>query len=382
MNEDPSVTPFDPTSSDTSGSGDSGVGVALLAEGEDTPFGCAINTLDTEAPDGYSTWRMALSFPESAVEEADGETVPFRFAIRAETDDGSEGPLVTRVRCQVPRSEEAVQRMAQRIEEGLERRFDRDYDLGGAGDESALRFHTMQEECVSPSQDCWDEGVVVTAPAPENDPPPLPPNDIPPAPDPDTPGDNEDGNGGGSTPPPGTENCQRAGMNRYLDPDHPDDPTPYRVPEADEGCEGGNPSPPSYAPEGVDEDLYDSMNEKEKELCWQSPGQCWRVGSYAQWALEWANQTGLEGAGNGPQDAVRHAAWSATITLAFGAKDAEKWTDAHEWDSASEDQTVMDQHNNAVGRRIGSRVEYRSEIEDEVMEAYENGDLCTGLSDC
>lgn len=137
-------------------------------------------------------------------------------------------------------------------------------------------------------------------------------------------------------------------------------------PPAGGGGSGDN-GPPSAAPEGVNQDLYDRLNEKEKALCWSKPTQCFNVWGFSEWALDWAAQTGLSGAHNGPQDAVRHAAWSARIAWAFGTEDAKAWTDAHEWNSSHPDETAMDQYNNAAGREIGRRISSLRQLKESVI---------------
>lgn len=125
-------TRFQPFEGDSPSGGASGVGVALLAQGAQSRYGCLINTADTSAAQGYSAWNLALAFPEAVVRGAPGRAIELRFRMRlaAELSAGAGGPVVTRARCRVPRSEEALQRMARRIEEGLQKRFGEGYRIG------------------------------------------------------------------------------------------------------------------------------------------------------------------------------------------------------------------------------------------------------------
>lgn len=200
---------------------------------------------------------------------------------------------------------------------------------------------------------------------------------------------NSYGPGGGGSPPAG----------QYPDPNEPspDDPgggggstgeggsaggaecSTQQLPEAGSDCD---PPAPSEPPPGVSDDLYDSLNEEEKSLCWESPVQCYQVGQYASWALDWAQGIEPDGAHNGPQDAIRHAAWSARITMNYGSETGRKWTDAHEWDSSFPEETNMDQYNNAMGREIGVLSSDLNDLQTYVESYYEDGILCTSLSDC
>lgn len=144
------------------------------------------------------------------------------------------------------------------------------------------------------------------------------------------------------------------------------------------GCTG----PPPYPPAGISPAVYEPLTDKEKELCWDHPTQCYYVYQYSEWAENWAAQVEPVGPENGPQDAIRHTAWSGRITLEYNAEIAENWTDAHEWGSTHLDATVMDQYNNAIGRQIGSNVSSLNGLKNSILNNYENGNLCTSLSDC
>jgi len=66
------------------------------------------------------------------------------------------------------------------------------------------------------------------------------------------------------------------------------------------------------------------------------------------------NATRLPGARNGMQDAFRHCYWSCRMTQVLGADTAKKIADVHEkCGGGPTRETVMDQYNNAQGRRSG-----------------------------
>src|SRR5699024_12156287 len=106
--------------------------------------------------------------------------------------------------------------------------------------------------------------------------------------------------------------------------------------------------------------------------------QCYYVGQYAEWVSDCSPQV----AHNGPQDATSHAAWSGRITFEYDSKIAKTWTDAHELSSKYPDGTTMDQHNNKIGRNIGSNSSPLNSLKNEIKNAYENDKLCTSLFDC
>lgn len=90
-------------------------------------------------------------------------------------------------------------------------------------------------------------------------------------------------------------------------------------------------------------------------------------------SLAWAaNEADGSSTHNNEFDAMRHALWSALLTLALGADGAEAWTDAHEWGPLDPDEVCMDQHNNSVGRQIAFEVGggvSDEELEDHVRDA-------------
>lgn len=79
---------------------------------------------------------------------------------------------------------------------------------------------------------------------------------------------------------------------------------------------------------------------------------------------------------------IRHAAWSGRITFEYSSEVAKTWTDAHEWNSAYPEETKMNQHNNKIGRNIGSNLSSLNSLKNGIKNEYENGKLCTSISDC
>jgi hypothetical protein len=139
----------------------------------------------------------------------------------------------------------------------------------------------------------------------------------------------------------------------------------------DPGSGGGSSSVPS----GVDPIFFGSLNTQEQALCWDSPVQCAMVGLYASWASEWAAQIEPNGSHNGPQDALRHAAWSGRIALEYNAHISLEWTDAHESDSTEPDETTMDLYNNTVGRLIGASANDLQHMTSLILQAYSNNEF-------
>ena len=60
--------------------------------------------------------------------------------------------------------------------------------------------------------------------------------------------------------------------------------------------------------------------------------------------------------------------------------------DAHEIGSVSATETHMDQHNNQVGRSIGGpagrNLTYFPDVEQDILDARDNGDLCLNVNQC
>jgi hypothetical protein len=114
-------------------------------------------------------------------------------------------------------------------------------------------------------------------------------------------------------------------------------------------------------------------------LCWQNPGECWKVKGAADYAAVWAAQEEPVGAHNGPQDALRHAIWNARMTKLVGSERAKVWADAHESSSTDPAETRMDLHNNAAGREVGRTF---SDIELGVRQYRSTGQLCLFVGSC
>jgi hypothetical protein len=90
-----------------------------------------------------------------------------------------------------------------------------------------------------------------------------------------------------------------------------------------------------------------------------------------------AEHSGLPGFSDGPQDAFRHAYWSCLLALDIGADQAKEVGDTHE-DQASGVSpmiTLMDQHNNSVGRLLAQQVKSRSDVNGLVWGALRRGNL-------
>jgi len=136
-------------------------------------------------------------------------------------------------------------------------------------------------------------------------------------------------------------------------------------------------------PPGVPQEFFQSLNPREKELCWASPLECAQVALSKSEAEDFAEDagyySGVPGPHNGPQDALRHAMWSAEMAQRIGANQAEVWGTAHEMDfnleppapNMSNPETVMDLYNNQVGRNIG--VNTSGDLRQAILDALDNG---------
>jgi hypothetical protein len=153
-----------------------------------------------------------------------------------------------------------------------------------------------------------------------------------------------------------------------------------------DGCDDNGDAPPAIAPEGVPQHVYDRLTKEEKKLCHENKARCMGVYHAKEFAEEWAAQHEVTGAHNGPQDALRHAMWSARMAYAYGEKYAKKWGDAHESESIYPDETRMDQYNNAVGRNIGGPagrdLNHFSTVKQSILETRDNGGLCLSVMEC
>ncbi|MGH7720300.1 MAG: RHS repeat-associated core domain-containing protein, partial [Gemmatimonadaceae bacterium] len=100
-------------------------------------------------------------------------------------------------------------------------------------------------------------------------------------------------------------------------------------------------------------------------------------------AAQLMKRYGGAGVHNGPGDALRHATWSCRLTQEFGSETARTITDNHETVSKDHPQDPkearMDQHNNAVGRRLGASVQSGDQCVGAAIDADRNGELQTSL---
>lgn len=94
------------------------------------------------------------------------------------------------------------------------------------------------------------------------------------------------------------------------------------------------------------------------------------------YAREAAAASGLPGFSDGPQDAYRHAYWSCLMALSIGADQAAGVGDVHE-DQATTHPfvTLMDKHNNAIGRLLAAQARKREDVHAAVMGALRRGNL-------
>jgi len=106
-------------------------------------------------------------------------------------------------------------------------------------------------------------------------------------------------------------------------------------------------------PSGLDTlDQLGRMNFYEWLLCITHPRQC------ADWhdISSYAFRVGpAVGRGGDARDAIRHCTWQCLLAKVMGPGNAAMWAIAHEarWEGAS---TIMDMHNNAVGRSLARYV--------------------------
>ena len=94
------------------------------------------------------------------------------------------------------------------------------------------------------------------------------------------------------------------------------------------------------------------------------------------YAREAADASGLPGFSDGPQDAYRHAYWSCLMAMSIGAGQAEDVGDLHEDQATTHPNvTLMDKHNNAIGRMLAKQVTKREDAHAAVMGALRRGNL-------
>ncbi|PEN08430.1 hypothetical protein CRI93_04775 [Longimonas halophila] len=328
---DPSVSPMEDTNppSERPDASSSALSVALLpggmqqASSETGPaYRCTANVFDPEAEAGYRTYDLALAFPDSvqadSSSEVESEFTEFNFTLSLEPTadstaaDSTARQTASRVRCNVPPTEEALALMADRIEADLQAQFgedgyrfvDSDSSAAGQAQSSAQRaaqnggydgaaFRSNYVQDVPDYLTCFDGGggamvcffneVTVTADGGGGYTPTIP---TPPDPGaPSGPGDDGTPSGGGSPSDPADcsgslqgptpestaaypasgdvptwlipqPDADPASGSDLLDPDYPDNPTP-----ADPGGAGD--------PGGTEcDDEETSEDEPEEEPGW------------------------------------------------------------------------------------------------------------------
>lgn len=306
-----------------------------------------------------------LRFPAEVVAQAGGRTRTYRFVVDSSAVGNPRRPWTQGAVFELPdvdAAEVAVEAWllsAVGVPAGSSR--------SGAGTSS----RSSGEVCVSyaiqlPAGDpicpsgCWATTVTCSggggAPSPGGWPPPLPPGwEAPPDPG--------DGGGSGNDPGPGTGG---SGDGECI-------PGGIMQPE---GCE-------ESAPPGVPADYWSSLNDAEREICRSNSYNCILTYHSTSRANSWAKSQTSAGAHNGPQDALRHAMWSADMTLTIGINWARAFGDAHETTSVDPSETRMDLYNNAVGRSIGAMSGMTfSGLGVAVADAWADGRLCIYVGQC
>ncbi len=114
-------------------------------------------------------------------------------------------------------------------------------------------------------------------------------------------------------------------------------------------------------------------------MCRAQIAECAVVGLAKRAAEAWSIEQEPGGVPHGPQDAMRHAKWSAEISRALGPATAKAWGDAHELSSPDPAETRMDLHNNAEGRDIESTW---TDINAGIWNARTTGRLCLNKGAC
>ncbi len=114
----------------------------------------------------------------------------------------------------------------------------------------------------------------------------------------------------------------------------------------------------------------------ENAVAISNPIDALRANSAADDASAAAAASGLAGPHLGPQDASRHCTWNCFMSQRIGADEAEKFATGHENSGPSSIpfDNQMDLHNNATGRRLGTR---GANCETECLNAVTSGQLRT-----
>jgi hypothetical protein len=127
---------------------------------------------------------------------------------------------------------------------------------------------------------------------------------------------------------------------------HPDGPNLYQYVRS---------NPVRYRdPSGLSAyDDYNKLSPAERSVVFWNPiDACYSKRCVGD-AFKAAQNSGLDGAHNGPQDAFRHCVWTCCMAQKSNADFSKKMSNAHESTSTSKDETSMDLHNNGVGIDIG-----------------------------
>ena len=108
------------------------------------------------------------------------------------------------------------------------------------------------------------------------------------------------------------------------------------------------------------------------------PLDAYRAKKDANTALRLSQESGLGGLHNGKGDAYRHCVWSCLMTQHIGADQAETVGNIHEIhgdkDGQPADERIMDQTNNAVGRKCGLQ-QNKKDCSGNCKDALSNGEL-------
>lgn len=115
--------------------------------------------------------------------------------------------------------------------------------------------------------------------------------------------------------------------------------------------------------------------EKWEQIKRVGPYDAWRAKKDADAALRAARVSGLPGLWNGPADAFRHAYWNCLMVKSIGYSQAKTVADTHEeFGKNHPNERLMDDHNNAIGRLLGSNAKGK-DCADLVLQALKNGSL-------
>ena len=124
------------------------------------------------------------------------------------------------------------------------------------------------------------------------------------------------------------------------------------------GAGNGNPTPqPTSQPPQEEENTVtrEGDSEGEQAISLVGPVDAIRAFMASEEATLEAQNSGLPGAHNGPQDAYRHCTWSCLMAQRIGTDQARLIGDNHEvWGASNPAENQMDLFNNRIGRELGS----------------------------